>query len=175
MAKPNLPAKNSVAPVAEAPVPANGNGTGKKRGRRPGAGPVKKIEFVPTPGAAYIDASGKFTSMPTEFDRKKHKPLSRKQFADEALFLNLQADEFERRAKRLRKQADDVKALGGLKDKAKAKKLLTLQAKMAALRASILADDPSMLEMLNKMGEINAQKAEENGEAVAEGAPVVSA
>lgn len=155
MAKPNV--KNSAAPTTEAATPA-------KRGRKPGTGASKKIDFVTPEGATYVNDKGLFTVVPPDFDRKKHKPLSKKQFADEAYFLTLKADEFEARAKRLRAQVEDMKKLGGMKDKAKAKKLLSLQKRMAELQASILADDPGMEEFLAKLGQINAQKSEESGE-----------
>lgn len=173
MAKDNV--KSSAAP--------NAANVGAKRGRKANAAKVTKIDFVAPEGASYVNGDGKFTEFPSDFNRKTHKPLTRKNFADEGYYYNLKADEFESKAKKFREAAAGLKLVGNVKDKSSAKKLLKMQQKMAELRAAMLQDDPNLdLDaLLGTLGAINTPKASEagsveaaheaNGEAVAAETP----
>lgn len=124
-----ITSKNPAAAAAENP-------SAKPGARDPKAKKEKKqkVERV-----EYPVPEGKLERVPEDFDPKKHKPLKRKDFKDEAVFLEIRADQMEAAAKRLREEAKAVRAGGG-KDKGKAKKLIAMQKRMAELQAQLTAD-----------------------------------
>lgn len=89
--------------------------------------------------AQYPIPEGGLEGVPADFDRKKFKPLKKKDFKNEADFLELRATNLEEAAKRLRDEAKAVRAGGG-KDKGKAKRLVAMTKKMADLKASLEAE-----------------------------------
>lgn len=77
--------------------------------------------------------------MPTDLDLKKHYPLKRGDFEDETIWLIARAETFEAKAVSYREEADDWKRLGSIKDRVKAKKLITMQRRMADLKTQLQA------------------------------------
>jgi hypothetical protein len=82
----------------------------------------------------------KLEALPTDFDRRKHKPLKRTDFADDSLWLDWQAAIHEERAKWLRQQADDLRKMGDPEHRAKIKRLRAIQKREAALIQELKAD-----------------------------------
>lgn len=91
--------------------------------------------------ALKVDADGKPTvkleSVPADFDPKKHKPLKKTDFASEATFCEMRADEFERKAADLRQEAELIRKGGGKKAAQKAKRLAKMQERMEALKKEL--------------------------------------
>ncbi len=101
---------------------------------------AKKIEKVMYPGLKPDDdgkATVKVKGVPEDFNSKKHKPLKRRDFECESTWFELKAVELDKRAADYRKMAADIKKLGSVADRAKAKKLLAMQRKMAELQAQL--------------------------------------
>lgn len=80
-----------------------------------------------------------FKSTPGDFDWKSHKPLKKKDFASDDGFFIYKAEEFEAKAKAFRTQAEEAKKMGSTKDRAKAKRLVKMQEKMAELMKQLQA------------------------------------
>lgn len=99
---------------------------------------------------------GGFTDWPKEWDPKIHKPLRRKDFANDVTFLNRKADHYEIMAKRFRQEAIDSEKLGGLKERGKAKKLLQMQRKFEELKAQLKADNVDVEAILASLGQTAA-------------------
>lgn len=144
-------------PIANTTGPVTPNATAnateaqeapKKRGRKKGDGTnaVKRI-YHPLLEAAekVLEKSQKkvmrptkqLDTVPSDFNPKIHKGLRRADFVDESVFLEHKAQLLELKAKELREQAKDLKTLGGIKDRADAKKMLTLQKRMTELTAKL--------------------------------------
>lgn len=140
---------NKVAPVTQHQGPSAKPGTKDEKAKKA----PKRIEFSAPEGAAYVNADGKFTAVPTDWDAKKHQPLKRKTFADDSQWLELRAQDYDRRAAALRKQAVEGKKLGNVKDKAKAKKLLGMQKRMEDLRKQLEADGIDVAALLGAQAE----------------------
>jgi hypothetical protein len=134
-----------VAPVATqaaTEATADGSEAPKKRGRKANPNAVKRI-FHPALEAAQktLEKSGKTVTRPTkqiaeipgDYDAKLHKPLRRADFSDESAFYEYKARELEAKAADLRKQGEQIKSLGGIKNQADAKKLVALQKRMLEL------------------------------------------
>lgn len=130
------------------PAPAAKNAPTAKPGTPdPIAAKPKRAEYVAPQGAAWVDASGKLTAIPDDFDPKKHVPLQRKAFADDGLFWEMRAVHAEKQAVEYRRRAEESKRLGGVKDKAKAKQLIRMVERLEALKKQ-LADqglDPAAI------------------------------
>lgn len=88
-------------------------------------------------GKQIVRPTKKLAAVPADFDIKAHKPLGRNDFEDESLWYELRAQDYERKAKEMREQGAEIKALGGIEDRKEAKKLLELQKKMAELTAKL--------------------------------------
>lgn len=84
-------------------------------------------------------ATTKLKEIPADFNPKLHKPLTRKHFEDESIFLELKAREFDAKAANLRKQAEELKKIGTVKDRGAAKKLLSLQKRIDELTKDLAA------------------------------------
>lgn len=110
-------------------------------------------------GKPIIRASKKLAAVPADFDIKLHKPLTRDSFEDESLYFELKAQYFDKKAAELRSQAADVKALGSVKDRGAAKKLLTLQKRMAELTAELEGKGVDLTAIKAKIAEDLAKKA----------------
>jgi len=74
------------------------------------------------------------------FDPKVHRKLKDTNFSDPSLQLEWKADNYEQRAKALRVEAAQLRKLGTVQDRARAKKLIQMQAKIAELAAQLAAD-----------------------------------
>lgn len=100
----------------------------------------EKPKRVPYPGLN-PDKDGKTTTklkeIPADFDPKTHKPLSRKDFENEAPFLRKLADELQARAEKLRAEANDAEKLGSASQRATAKKLRAMFDKFSELRKEL--------------------------------------
>lgn len=108
----------------------------------------KKPGRVAYPGLKAADGTDvKLKAIPTDWDRKAHKGFSRKNFEDDALYLEWRAQQFDHAAAALRKQAEESKKLGNVKDRAKAKRLLQLQKRLGELQKQ-LADQGINVEAL---------------------------
>lgn len=109
-----------------------------------------------------VDAEGeptvKLTEVPEDWDRHNHIMLRQKNFETEALYLDWRALEYERRAKEMREKAEESRKLGDSADRGKAKRLLAMRKKMAAL-ADELRD--SGIDVDSILGD---EDGEENGE-----------
>jgi hypothetical protein len=100
----------------------------------------EKVKKEKIPRVPYPVPEGGLADWPTDFDAKKHKPLGRKDFAKESVYLLKKAEHYEKMAKDLRHEAETGERLGGLKDKGRAKKLLKLQEQFDALKASLQSE-----------------------------------
>ena len=81
---------------------------------------------------------------PSDFDATKHKPLKPTDFEDEAVFLDWRAESLEKRAAKMRRQAEQLRKFGSMEDRAKVKKLMDMKAKMAELAAQLAAEGINM-------------------------------
>lgn len=73
------------------------------------------------------------------YDPKVHRPIKPTDFTDESLLLEWKADSYEQKAKALRLEAAQLRELGSVKDRAKMKKFLQMQAKIEELAADLEA------------------------------------
>jgi hypothetical protein len=139
--------KNDAATPAEtttAPVPPAGD-----PGEAPEAGRRKRTPKETYPGL--IDGEGvdvKLKAVPGDWDAKKHAPFKKGDFEDEAVFLDWKADVFQGRADRYRNEAERYRKLGGVQDRAKAKRLLNMQSKMTDLIADLRSQGVNVDELL---------------------------
>lgn len=128
----------------------------------PSAKPGTKEEKAKKEKRVRIDypvPEGGLDSWPTDFDAKVHKPLKRKDFKDETLWLEAKAAEYEKRASAMRDEIETCKTLGNAKDRARAKKLLSMQKRMAEMEAELKGegvDVDNLLEKLKKRKEAEA-------------------
>lgn len=122
-----------------------------KAGARPGAKEpkAKKEKKV---RIAYPVPEGGLEAVPADFDPKVHKPLGRKNFKNEAVWYELKAQELEKKAASLRVEATNIGKLGNVKDRAKAKRLLDLQKRMAELSESLVAEGVDVEALLATLG-----------------------
>lgn len=114
----------------------------------------KKVERVTHP--ALLDADNnpvKVEAVPDDFDPKKHKPLKRADFKDEALWFDMRADDYERRAKDYRQQAEDCRKLGSVSDRQAAKKLLAMQRRIAELQEKLKGEGVDVAALLARAEE----------------------
>jgi hypothetical protein len=115
-------------------------------GTKDDSGKKAKVERV-----EYTVPEGGFTEIPSDFSSKIHKPLKRKDFKDEALWFELRAAELEAKAKRARAEADNVRKLGGVKDRAKAKRLISMQKRMAEISEQLTAQGVDVAALLGSL------------------------
>lgn len=146
MAKPATPApqasKTDAAPRSTAPGTA---------GKTPPAAAAKKGNTrVDYPGLT--NAAGeevKLSDWPGDFDPKKHKPLKRSNFADETVFMLHQADQMESKAKLLRAEVEQIRALGSARDVKAAKKISAMLTKVDELKAQLAEDGVDIQKLLD--------------------------
>jgi murein L,D-transpeptidase YcbB/YkuD len=112
------------------------------------------------------DAEGKATvkldAVPTDYDPKKHKPLSRANFNDETIAMAWQADDHERAAKRLRAEIEQLKTVGMVKNQTTAKKLVKIMSRLDEIKATLAnegVDVPQFLEALKAKAAASAVPA----------------
>jgi hypothetical protein len=135
--------KKPVPPPAAVGAPAAGKKAKKEK--------AKKIDFpglfVGEPGKEEYQ---KLTALPTGFDAKLHKPLKKKDFKDEPLFLDYQASLLDEKAKSIRAQAEKLRSVGSTASSAKAKTLVKMQQRMAELMAQLKAEGMDVDSLLAK-------------------------
>jgi len=129
-------------------------GTMKVGGAAPGtkddAGKkVKKAKRVAYPLVGSKDpAVYPLKEVPADFNAKTHKPLKKKDFAEDYLFFSYKAAEARAKADAWDARAKEEKQLGSSKKRAQAKKLLKMTAKMAELRKMLEADGVDVDELI---------------------------
>lgn len=100
----------------------------------------EKVTKVDYPGLKNAEGeSVLLTEVPADHDSKLHKPLKKANFENEATYLRMKADEFEAKAVALRKEADVSEKMGSKSERAKAKKLVQMQERMAELKKQLEA------------------------------------
>jgi len=104
-----------------------------------------------------VDADGKPTekleSVPDDFDPKVHKPLRKSDFASEASYLIMRAEDLEQKAKGYRDEAELIRKGGGKKAAAKAKRLQKMQERMDALKKELEESGIDTAELLSTLEE----------------------
>jgi hypothetical protein len=85
----------------------------------------------------YVEEGQQLETVPTDFNKKVHAPLKRKDFAEEWMWFEWKANELTKDAEKYRKEAETIKKLGSKADRAKARRLLQMQKKMAELEAQL--------------------------------------
>jgi hypothetical protein len=90
---------------------------------------------------AIATASWPFESVPTDYDFKKHSPLTKKDFKSEAGFFDYLAASNELRAKELRDKADVSRTMGTGEDRKAAK---SLEAKAKAIEDLVAKLTPKL-------------------------------
>jgi hypothetical protein len=115
------------------------DGDKPKRGRRP-LGEDGRVFYpgLQVEGDGNV-AKNKITAVPADYDPKKHIPLRKADFAEEYQFLEYQADEYEKRAKKLREEAAEIKQLGSKEDRDNMRRLKAMQEKMQDTLAALAA------------------------------------
>lgn len=84
--------------------------------------------------SVYPIPEGGLEKMPDDFDPKLHKPIKRTDFKDETVWFELKAVEHDKKAVSYRAQAKMYSKLGSIKDRAKAKRLIQMQGRIAELK-----------------------------------------
>ena len=87
-------------------------------------------------------------SVPDNFSFETHKAIKRKAFAADHLFFGHKAAELRFKADRFEAKATEAKAMGGSKDRAAAKRLQRMQAKMGELRDQLEEQGVNVDELL---------------------------
>lgn len=116
----------STAKKTSAPKAAAKPGTKDDKGKK-GEKPAKATKVT------YDVPEGGLTEVPEDYDPKQHKPLKKADFKEEWTYLEFQASIHEAKAAALHEKAAESKKLGSSKDRAKKKKLLTLQKRLNEL------------------------------------------
>lgn len=127
-------------------APGTADEGGKKRKKKEKGEKVKREKF---PG---IPEDG-LTDWPADFDPKKHKPLRRQDFKDEAVWLDHKATQFEKAAVRMRDEAKTLRSLGTTAERGKAKKLLKITKELEDLKKTLAAKGVDVAALLNSAGE----------------------
>jgi hypothetical protein len=139
MFAPNASAGTTGAPANKGnksspnPAPAAPSATGGSDSAAPSA-PDKKAKTR----VKYAVPETGLEAWPTDHDPKKHKPLMRGDFKDEAVFLEHRAAQFDAQAKKLREEAEQVRKFGP-GGKGKVQKLQKVQGELDALIAHLKA------------------------------------
>jgi hypothetical protein len=133
----------TITPEIELEADVAENGTAKAT-----KGPPKKLEYP-----VLTDDEGKsvlLTEVPEDFDRKRHKMLTRAQFEDPCVWLLWQAKILEDKAEVYKKEAEQIAALGtNAVVRKKATQLLKLQQQMEELTAALAAQDVDVAKILS--------------------------
>jgi len=117
-------------------------------------------------GEPIVRPTKKLGSIPADYDIKLHRPLGRGDFEDESLYFELRAQDYDKKAAEMRKQAADVKALGSVKDRNAAKKLGQMINRLDSLLAELDSKGQDTTALRDKVkAAIEAKKA--NGQPAA--------
>lgn len=146
----------SAAPVSAAPVTAavtTDAAPKKKRGRQKGSG-AGKVAKVDYPALIAKDETGtvimvmpegetdvakavpqrlQLAEIPADYNPKLHNKLTGADFSDEAVYFDFRAEQMDKMAANFRRKALETRKLGNLVDRKNAKKLFSMQQKMAEL------------------------------------------
>lgn len=111
-------------------MPKTNNKTAVKETENAKRGPNRK----PHPA---IKDDTKLKELPPDYDYFKHASIKRKNWESDHLFFGYKANEHEARAAKFRQVADECKKMGGVKERAKAKRLFKMQEKMQELEKQL--------------------------------------
>lgn len=116
---------------------------------KPTAAPkkAKRTEYPGIGGDAYP-----FKEVPADFDYDAHKPLKKRDFAEDYVYLEYKAAECEAKAAQFRKEAEECKKLGSSSARAAAKRLVKMTEKMAELQAQLAAAGVDVDALLKQAG-----------------------
>ena len=84
-----------------------------------------------------ITAETKLKEVPEDFNFKKHNPIKRKNFEREEFYFDYKVLECDYHRDMYLKRAEEARTLGSTTDRAKAKRLRSMQEKMAELRQQL--------------------------------------
>ena len=147
MAKPQNPkAVQNEAPKPEstaAPGTVDPAGAAEEK-----ASKVKKELYPALVDPANPDGYEPLTVVPENWDPKVHKGILRKHFAEDDVFFDWRASRLEKQAASYRQQAEESRKLGSMKGRVKAKKLLSMQKRIADLKASLAAEGVDVAALL---------------------------
>lgn len=105
----------------------------------------EKLPKFPVPAGGLKDVGA-------DYSISKYKRLVREDFATESDYLDFTASELEKRAAKMRQNANDYRAMGNLKDPKKAKKLLKMHRSFEELRKQLESDDVNVAQLLKTLG-----------------------
>jgi hypothetical protein len=144
--------------------------TPSKTGAKPGQAPAAVTKPSAAPGtqdatgkkekrtrAAYVVPEGGLTAVPADYDPRKHKPLPRSAFKDAKDWFELRALLLEKKAASLREQAKQESALGGTKDRQKAKRLINMTKRMSVLMDELKSQGIDVDALLKASGASNGE------------------
>lgn len=134
MAKSN---KNAAPTNAQKPGDA-GKPKKDKVVRVPYAGATARTD-VEKNEAGEVVGGGQLTAIPTDFDRKKHLPLGKKDFAEPGMFYEMKAAQYTAAAKVATERAQEEREFGSSEDRSAKKKFKGLMEKAGALAAQLKA------------------------------------
>lgn len=119
----------------------------------------ERREFPLEAPASVLNAEGKLTTSDPDshgYNRKEHKPLKKKDFADEGTFAGWKAVQMRAhgealiaKSERMAKDAELLRQFGDPKKKAKVKRLGKLADSLAALKAQLAAEGLDVESILN--------------------------
>lgn len=81
----------------------------------------------------------KLTAIPSDFDAKKHLPLTAKDFSDKAVYYDMRAAHLSAAAEKMTKLAAQERAMGSAGERAEKKRLLSLTEKVATIKSNLMA------------------------------------
>lgn len=98
---------------------------------------AKKAKKAKKARVKYTVPEGGLKAWPKDFDRKVYKPLLRKDFADETVYMEAKATRLEAAAKRIREEVTIIRQVGGVEQRKAAKQLARLQNRMATMQEAL--------------------------------------
>lgn len=126
-------------------------GTKDPKAEKP-AKPAKPAK-IPHPFIGSEDANiYPLKEVPADFDRDKHLPLKKSDFADETMWYDIRIADMEARLERLKQDRDEAKALGNVKDRAAAKRLAGMGRKIAEIQSKLEGEGVDTGEILRNAG-----------------------
>lgn len=164
-ATPTIPAGQPLtAPVAAPAQTASTESTPpatepKRRGRKPQS--EENRSYYPGLNVdAEHNATTKLNAAPTDFDPEKYFPLRKRDFSDEATFLDYKAARYEAEAAQCRKEAEELRKLGGAEAQAQSKKLQKMIDSIATISGSLGGGADALIAQLRAKMEEKAKEAE---------------
>jgi hypothetical protein len=121
---------------------------------------AKRVEYTKLCDADQLNEDGVLTAIPGDWDAKKHLPLRKGDFADEAMFLDFRADDMETRgkalltsAKLIRETAVTHRKFGDPKKRAQVKRAQRMVEQLAKLKEQLKAEGVDVDEILKDASE----------------------